>query len=500
MPTNICHSHLSWPLPLALLACCTAVALPASAQEPLNSTATTAEITRLRADFAQQLQALQGQYEARLAALEAQLAQLPAAAATPAGATATSPVAATNASALLAPASAPMPDKTPVAFTTAAGNQAAAFNPEISLVLQGAFVRQRDIEERQPTGYVAAGHDHDTGQRGFTLGHSELMLAANVDAYWRAQANFAVADDQLEVEEAWFQTLGLGQGWRLKAGRFLSAISHANEQHAHAWDFADTSLMQRVLFGEHLRHDGVQLTWLAPSEQWLEFGVEAARGASFPGSEAGGNRNAAGSWTAFARSGGDLGVTQSWRAGLGYLAARPRERAAHLEDLGGIEAHASFTGQSRTWLADVVWKWAPQGNAREQQLSLQAALFRRHEQGRQSCEDNTALGGACPGLVDDWRQRQYGGYAQGVWQFRAGWRLGYRYDQLAAGRLTAGTLPFAAAGYRPQRHSLMADWSPSEFSRVRLQLARDRSLQGVVDNQLRLQYILSIGAHGAHGF
>ncbi len=46
----------------------------------------------------------------------------------------------------------------------------------------------------------------------------------------------------------------------------------------------------------------------------------------------------------------------------------------------------------------------------------------------------------------------------------------------------------------------MLDWSPSEFSRIRLQFARDRSRQGATDNQVFLQYIMSLGAHGAHKF
>jgi hypothetical protein len=46
----------------------------------------------------------------------------------------------------------------------------------------------------------------------------------------------------------------------------------------------------------------------------------------------------------------------------------------------------------------------------------------------------------------------------------------------------------------------MVDFSPSEFSRVRLQFARDRAHEGFEDNQLFLQYQTSLGAHGAHSF
>ena len=46
----------------------------------------------------------------------------------------------------------------------------------------------------------------------------------------------------------------------------------------------------------------------------------------------------------------------------------------------------------------------------------------------------------------------------------------------------------------------MLDWSPTEFSRLRLQLAYDKSRIGVTDRQIILQYLHSLGAHGAHRF
>jgi hypothetical protein len=46
----------------------------------------------------------------------------------------------------------------------------------------------------------------------------------------------------------------------------------------------------------------------------------------------------------------------------------------------------------------------------------------------------------------------------------------------------------------------MFDYTPSEFSRIRLQFAQDKSRAGVTDNELFLQYILTLGAHGAHRF
>ena len=45
----------------------------------------------------------------------------------------------------------------------------------------------------------------------------------------------------------------------------------------------------------------------------------------------------------------------------------------------------------------------------------------------------------------------------------------------------------------------MIEWSPSEYSRLRMQFIDDRVLDES-DSQLLLQYIMSVGAHGAHEF
>ena len=55
-------------------------------------------------------------------------------------------------------------------------------------------------------------------------------------------------------------------------------------------------------------------------------------------------------------------------------------------------------------------------------------------------------------------------------------------------------------GDNPERWSLMADYSFSEFSRIRLQYNHDDSRGGPSDEQVTLQYIMSLGAHGAHEF
>ena len=91
-----------------------------------------------------------------------------------------------------------------------------------------------------------------------------------------------------------------------------------------------------------------------------------------------------------------------------------------------------------------------------------------------------------------------------MYQFKPHWRSGLRYDRLDPGIAAVGALNTANVignyAFNPSRLTWMVDYNPSEFSRIRLQLARDNSRQGLAENQLFLQYIMSLGAHGAHQY
>jgi hypothetical protein len=389
---------------------------------------------------------------------------------------------------------------------------ASGLNPEVSLILQGTVARStRDPDTYQITGFAPSGGEVGPAPRGFNLGESELVMSANVDPYFRGHLVAALTpEDTVEVEEAYFQTLALGRGFTLKGGRFLSGIGYQNEIHQHAWDFQDAPLAYKAFLGGRLNDDGVQLRWVAPTDLFLELGAELGRGRSFPGTDR--NRNSANAAALFAHLGDDLGASTAWRAGLSYLRASPQDRAfTDLDSLGG-EVTQSFTGRSRLWIADFVLKWAPGGNPRDTNFKLQGEYFRRQERGALTYDDTAQ---AAPqfgtALTDRYASRQSGWYAQAVYQFMPRWRAGYRYDRLHHGTVTndivasasgptAADFPLLMTDHRPTRDTFMVDWSASEFSRWRLQFANDKSRLGLTDHQLLLQYILSLGAHGAHRF
>lgn len=377
------------------------------------------------------------------------------------------------------------------------------FNPDISMILQGQYASLGKSANQQISGFMTP-EGQARRPKGFSIDGAELVFSASIDPLFKGLAILTVADEEVAVEEAWFQTLGLGNGFSLKGGRFLSAIGYQNEQHPHAWDFADSNLVYKSLFGEGYAHDGLQLKWLAPTDLFIEPFVEIGRGAGFPGADR--DRNGAGAVSAGVHLGDDVGDSHSWRAGLSYLSTKANVRPFEGSDPSGVDVAGDFSGNSKVWLADFVWKWAPNGNARERNFKFATEYFRRNESGTLYCDDAGADPSTCAsGLTGPYRSGQSGFYAQGVYQFMPRWRAGYRYDKLWRGEVDfngadiGGTVA-TLADYDPSRHSLMLDWSPSEFSRLRLQYSKDRSMEGQNENQWFVQYIHSLGAHGAHKF
>jgi hypothetical protein len=385
-----------------------------------------------------------------------------------------------------------------------------ALNPAVSLILNGIYANlSQDPAGYKINGFVPTNGDVAPPDRGLSLGESELAIAANVDHMFRGTGIFSVSSgNEIEVEEAYIQTLALSYGFTFKAGRFFSSVGYQNQIHAHAWDFTDAPLASKAFLGNQLSDDGIQLTWVAPTVLYFDVGVEAGRGRKFPaGPDGGRNKNGFGSGNVFAHLGGDLGTGTAWQTGLSYLTTSPQDRAYDDLDSAGTPVTNSFTGTSRLWALDGILKWAPNFNPTETYFKLQGEYFRRRENGDLAFDTTAATAGGTQ--TGSYTSTQSGWYLQGVYQFIPMWRVGYRYDRLNAGTtnlglvdsgaLTAADFPILVA-YNPTRQTVMVDWSPSEFSRVRLQLAQDKSRSDAIDNEVFLQYIVSLGAHGAHKF
>lgn len=432
---------------------------------PLTLAADKTDMTQLR----QEIEQLKADYEQRLRTLEARVQKAEAGAQD----------AQVNAAAAQTAASAPPP------APPASGN---AFNPAVSVILNGIYGKFA----RDPASYAIPGFalapETDPGKRGPSLGESELALNANVDDKFYGNLIASISPDGgINVEEGYIQTLQLPASLTVKAGRFFSGIGYQNEQHAHIWDFVDAPLAYRAMLGNQYGDDGVQVRWLAPTDTFLELGGELLRGDAFPGG--GVNSNGPGARSLFAHVGGDVGVSNSWRAGISQLRTTAENRDTDSASGTGTDV---FTGHSTVSIADFVWKWSPNGNPVNTNFKLQGEYLRRAENGSFTPS----------GLLSSlYNAAQHGAYLQGIYQFMPRWRVGVRHDWLTVDNpgiaFTGTTLD--TLGHTPKRDSVMVDFSNSEFSRFRLQYNRDQS-QPITDNEWYLQYIMSIGAHGAHQF
>jgi hypothetical protein len=281
----------------------------------------------------------------------------------------------------------------------------------------------------------------DEEEEGYLLGETEIIMQANVDDKFRAWLTAAVAledgESEIEIEESWVEATALPGGFGARFGRFASGIGYLNAKHSHQWDFADQPLPYQVFLGRRYFDGGLQMRWLAPTDVYMELGGEVLQGE--------GGSNGLNSRSLYANVGGDLGSSSSWLAGASYLEP---------DDSSSLS------------MAHFVWKWAPNGNWKQRNFVFQTEYIERSDT-----------------FTDT------GWYAQAVFQPVQRWRFGARAD----------ALDFGGAPDDPRRFTFMVDWSNSEFSRLRLQVARaDDGTDS--SNEWGLQYIHSIGAHGAHDF
>jgi len=328
-----------------------------------------------------------------------------------------------------------------------------------------------------------------------------------LDQWFYGQMTVSLADaseggTEVELEEAYVDPQRLPAGLVGRFGRFYSDVGYLNRFHPHAWDFHDAPLAYRAFLNKQYGDDGLRLAWVAPTETYIMIGGESYAGNSFPAGTS--SRVLGDVQSLYVKLGGDVGLSNAWQAGLSGLLVNAHDRETEVPD-GGND---TFSGDSNLLIGDFVWKWAPNGNPRQRNFKFQGEYFYRDESGDVAVDeaDNS-------GLID-YDGKQWGWYAQAVYQFMAHWRAGLRYDRLSAdnnlkvtslGGFADNQAVIDASGldndgHHPQRWTAMLDWSPSEFSRLRLQYDRDESRIDKVDNQWMLQYIMSLGAHGAHEF
>ncbi|MFO0123900.1 MAG: hypothetical protein ACK520_15730 [Inhella sp.] len=336
--------------------------------------------------------------------------------------------------------------------------------------------------------------------QGLQLGHSDLTASGPVGNWLRGHvgAVFETHDGKLEkaIEEAYLETTALPYGLQARVGRFASQIGHLNQQHMHADDFTERPLLYRAFFGGHWNDDGVRVNLTLPTSFYWMVGGEAFKGKKLVAETWDSVKNP-GVATLVTKIGGDLNRANSWQLGLSYIKSRRvaalEEEHEHDEDHDedhddhGHEAHehghgAMFSGRN-TWMVDGTWKWSPSGNNREQQVRVgfEAARITKLNPSAGSGDKHQAQALSV------------------VYRFNPSWEVGARADWL---RVSQPHDEHFHTG-RLREQSLMLAWKPTHMQSLRLQVAKQsgaQEIEGASKRTVQLQYVIALGAHGAHSF
>lgn len=343
---------------------------------------------------------------------------------------------------------------------------AGSMNPEMSLIFDAALGWFSSDEPAQ----LGA---HDPNKTGFTFQQLELHAFANVDPFFRFDANLVFSQFGVEVEEAYATTLGLPGQLQVRAGQFLTRFGRKNATHPHSWSFLDQPLVLGKFFGgESGRGLGIELSWLVPVSWYLEV--------------VGSMNDAAGECCARSMLGGrDLGVNgiedfvyslmvkQFWDLG--------RDWGLNLGLSVQTGPNASGLG-NRTLIGglDLYLRWRPRASAGRTSVDLTVEVMARARE--------------LPGR----NARDVGGFAELRWLIDQEWAVALRHEAVSG--LQDDPLDPEWTETR-QRSAVVLDFYPSHFSRLRLQLgADDKGWEDEVGLMALLGLEVVVGAHGSHGY
>ncbi len=318
------------------------------------------------------------------------------------------------------------------------------FNPDIAVV--GNFLG-------------AAGHNPQVSTPAFEMHEVEVSFQAVVDPYARADFFVSIGQDgSVDLEEGSATFTSLPLGLLAKVGKLKAAFGKVNQMHNHVMPWTDRPLMTENLVGgeEGISDAGISISRLIPNRlMFLEATAEFYRGESA---------------IFHAPTSGDLTYVGRLR---GY---RDIGEAANI-DVGGAYAygHNGADATSTTELVgfDATFRYRP----------LRRALYRRFlARTEMVWSGRSELAG---------QPTSFGAYVSCEYQFGRRWYAGARADY--------SDRP-SDPGLTDKGGSLILTFWPSEFSQIRGQYRRTRYAEGTTANQFLLQFLFSIGAHGAHTF
>ena len=394
------------------------------------------------------------------------------------------------------------------------------FIPDISLVLDASYV-DRNVKDAEVGHLEVPGiahgllgsHSHGdsnhatyNAENGFNLNYAELVLSSSVEPFFTMDGVFHFSENGVEIEELYFTSNALGYGTKVKGGKFNSNFGYLNEQHHHAWDFADMPLVYEAFLGMHgINEKGAQIQWTAPTPFYLMAGFEVLQGeneqmfgkesvdlsvinpAANP--QSADVKDGPTLYVGYVKASHDIGNT-TFLGGISY--AQGDSMIDHSED---EEPHV-FSGDAKLYGADFVILHALDSY---KSIKWQSEYLARELDGTQYA-NNTLGTFVSPTILKE----QSGLYSQLIYTHDKNWKMGLRYDTILQNDVEKN----GASVEQPDgldKYSAMVEYHTSEFARFRLQYSHDNAMfnedgQREKINTIILQANISIGAHAAHSF
>jgi hypothetical protein len=345
-------------------------------------------------------------------------------------------------------------EQTPT-FGGAGGSAAKALNPDISVI--GDFIGAAGNANVPPLA-------QQTPFPGMQMHESEIGLQAIIDPYARGDFFISFGEEGVNLEEGYITFTALPKSFVVKVGKMRSAFGKVNTMHNHVLPWIDRPLATTNLVGgeDGIDDAGVSIERIIPAPKGIFL---EATGQVFRGDSGDGLQSVFKSWqrsnvstVAHLRSYKDITESTNVDIGLSYARGYNDFGPSFVTNLYGVDAtvrwkplrrsiYHSFIGRS-----ELFW-------SQRQQLPVE--------------------------------QRAFGFYTSADYQLGRRWFLGGRFDRSERSQF---------ANLTDQGGSAVLTYWPSEFSQIRGQYRYTTYAEGRSANELLLQLIFSLGAHGAHPF
>jgi hypothetical protein len=347
------------------------------------------------------------------------------------------------------------------AATTARLAPVNADNPAVSFVVDTTLATDRR-SSWQSIGYP------DGWQ--FALKNGELFISAPIDPFLRGYASInGTSEEGFDIEEAALITTSLPWNFTIKGGRFFADFGRLEHWHDEALPFVDRPPSIDRLIGGESTAEGLEVSWLAPLEQFVEVtaGVYNAVGAEY---------------LEALNEDGFFGRRQFDQ--FNFL-VRPHTYLDLTDDLnvelGGTWLGIPKSNARRTFGIDLTLRHQPGTSGTYQGLVWGTEWIWNDQRFSERDEDGM--------VVDRTRAHRTGGYSYLEAFFTRRYSAGVRFDYSEAPDGPSDLAKTASA---------FVTWKPSEFQRLRFQF--DNTWGDEPTNQrFTLQWTAFIGSH-RHGF